>query len=276
MVDGTGGAQFLIALGEMALGGLEPSVMPVWQRELLTARDPPCITFSHPEYDDVVDTEFNHIVTTDEMADKSFFFGSAYISALRKLVPENLKTCTNFELITACLWRCRTIALEPHPEEDTHLMFFVNARGKFNPPIPVGYYGNCIVLPCVISKAGDLCNKSLEHALTLVMKAKSIVTEEYVRSTADLMVVKGRPSFKTDHLTFIVSNVTRSGFNKVNFGWGEAIYAGFPYDDQDFPGVFSVYMPATNDNGEPGIIVTIGLPIKAMVKFEKELNAMLK
>ncbi|KAK1411855.1 hypothetical protein QVD17_32658 [Tagetes erecta] len=272
MCDGTGGAQFLIALGEMAQGALEPSVSPLWHRELLNARDPPCVTFSHPEYLDAVDIEANHMISaTCEMADKSFFFGPAEMSSLRRLVSKNLQTCSNFELITAFLWRSRTIALQPNPEEDTHLMFFVNARGKFNPPIPVGYYGNCIVLPCVVSKAGDICNQSLEHALELVMKAKSIVTEEYVRSTTDLMVVKGRPHFKTDHLTFIVSNVTRCGFNKVNFGWGEAIYGGFPNDDQDLPGVYSVYMPATNDNGESGIVVIIGLPINAMVMFEKEL-----
>nr|GFA20828.1 benzyl alcohol O-benzoyltransferase [Tanacetum cinerariifolium] len=76
-----------------------------------------------------------------------------------------------------CIWRCRTIALQPNPEDDMHLMFFVDARTKMNPHVCVGYYGNCGVIPCVISKARDLSNKTLDHALKLVMKAKSIVSE---------------------------------------------------------------------------------------------------
>ncbi|KAI7744850.1 hypothetical protein M8C21_023751 [Ambrosia artemisiifolia] len=272
--DGTGAAQFLMALGEMAQGAVEPSVLPVWQRELLKARDPPRVTFPHPEYDDVVDTEDN-VMAMGEMADTSFFFGPAEMSALRRFVPKNLKTCTTFEVITACLWRCRTIALQPDPEHDVRLMFFVNARGMFDPPIPVGYYGNCIVIPCVVSKAKDLCNKPFSHALELVMEGKSRVTKEYVRSTMDLMVVKGRPSFKTSS-TYIVSNLTRVGFNKVNFGWGEPLYAGLPNDDEDLPGVYSSYMPSTNDNGEFGIVARIALPISTMEKFVNELNIMLK
>ncbi|KAI3826238.1 hypothetical protein L1987_00283 [Smallanthus sonchifolius] len=272
MCDGTGYAQFLMALGEMARGAVAPSVLPVWQRELLNTRDPPRITFPHPEYDDA---KLNNTITMDEIVDKSFFFGPAEMSALYRFVPENLKTCTTFEVLTACLWRCRTIALQPDPEQDARLMIFVNARGKFNPPIPIGYYGNCIVLPCVISKARDLCEKPLDHALNLVTKVKSSVTEEYVRSATDLMVVKGRPHYRTDS-TYIISNIARIGLNKVNFGWGEAIYAGFPKQDQDVPGVFSEYMSSTNDNGESGIIVLIGLPILAMEKFVKELNIMLK
>ncbi|KAI3826240.1 hypothetical protein L1987_00285 [Smallanthus sonchifolius] len=274
MCDGIGYAQFLKALGEMARGAVAPSVLPVWQREFLYARDPPCITFPHPEYDDVVDTKLNHIITMDEMAEKSFFFGPTEMSALRRFVPENLKTCTTFEVLTSCLWRCRTIALQPDPEQDMHLIVLVNARNKFNPPIPIGYYGNCIVFPCVSSKARDLCDKPLDHALELVMMAKSSVTEEYVRSTTDLMVVKGRPGFRTAS-TCIVSNLTRVGLNKVNFGWGEAMYAGLPNENPDVPGVFCEYMPSTNDNGESGIVVMIGLPIPAMKKFVKELNIML-
>ncbi|MFS7908550.1 putative benzyl alcohol O-benzoyltransferase [Helianthus anomalus] len=255
--DAIGNAQFLIALGEMAQGALEPSVLPVWQRELLYARDPPQITFPHPEYDDVVNTKDNHIFAVNEMADKSFFFGPTEMSALRRFVPENLDMCTTFEVLTACLWRCRTIALEPSPEEDMRLIFPINARDKFNPRIPVGYYGNCIVLPCVVSKARDLINKPLGHALELIKKAKSSATEEYVRSTVDLMVVKGRAQYKFDS-TFVVSNL-----------W-------LAKDDKDIPGVFSNCMPSTNEQGERGIVVIVGLPFPAMEKFVKQLNIMLE
>ncbi|KAK1411860.1 hypothetical protein QVD17_32663 [Tagetes erecta] len=274
MCDGQGIAQFLMALTEMAQGALAPSIKPVWQRELLYARNPPCVTYPHPEYDQLGDTKHKN-VTTDEMTQKSFFFGPREMKALRRFVPETFQSCTTFEVLTACLWRCRTIALQQNLKEVTRLMMFVNARAKFRPRIPTGYYGNCIVMPCAISTIGDLCNKPLGYALRLVMKAKASVTEEYVRSTADLMSIKGRPQYTTSS-TYIVSDHTRFRFHKLNFGWGEPIYAGRPIDDIQFPGVYSDYMFSTNNNGESGIEVIIGLPIPSMEKFVKELNIMLK
>ena len=105
-------------------------------------------------------------------------------------------------------------------------MFFVNARAKFNPPIPLGYYGNCIAIACAISKARDLSNKTLDYALELVMKAKSIVSEEYVRSTVDLMAIKDGPYFNIGPTTYMTSSLTRAGFDKINFGWGKPTYGG--------------------------------------------------
>ncbi|XP_076934367.1 benzyl alcohol O-benzoyltransferase-like [Bidens hawaiensis] len=275
MCDGTGVSQFLMAMAEMARGEVVPSISPLWQRELLCAREPPCITFPHPElYYDMANAEDNDPIVTDEMADKTFFFGPTEMAALRRFVPENLKACTTFELLTAFLWRCRTIAQQLDPEQDVHLTIFGNARGKFNPPIPDGYYGNCIAMPGVVSKAGDLCNKPLGHAIEIVMEGKSRITEEYVRSSMDSMVVKGWPCLKL-RSNYMVSDLSKIGWNKVNFGWGDALYAGLPYDDEDIPGVYSVYMPSKNDNGESGIVVIIALPILTMEKFEKELNVML-
>ncbi|XP_076901189.1 benzyl alcohol O-benzoyltransferase-like [Bidens hawaiensis] len=264
LCDGTGVAQFLMALAEMARGEAVPSISPLWQRELFSAREPPSITFPHPEYNDMANAESNYPIVTDEMADKTFFFGPTEMAALRRFVPENLKACTTFELLTVSLWRCRTIAQQLDPEQDVHLTFFANAHGRFSPPIPVGYYGNCIAIPGVVSKAGDLCNKPIGNAIELVMMGKSRISEEYVRSAMDLMVVKGWPSLKL-RSSYIVSDLSKAGWNKVNFGWGEALYAGWPYDDEDIPGVFSVYLPSKNDNGESGIVVMIALPILTMI-----------
>ncbi|PWA35222.1 benzyl alcohol O-benzoyltransferase [Artemisia annua] len=272
MFDAKGMVQFLTALGEIAQGASAPSILPVWQRELLFARDPPCATFTHHEYEEVQDMK-EKVHTVDEMMEKSFFFGPNELSALRRFVPDNLKSCSTFDVVTACIWRCRTIALQPNPEDNMRLMFFVDARTKLNPPIPIGYYGNCSVIPFVISKARDLSNKNLDHVLKLVMKAKSIISEEYVRSTTDLMVIKGRPHFNIAS-TYIISSLTRSGFNDVDFGWGKATFGG-PAEEEIIPEVFSYYMPSTNSNGEFGIMVPITLRSLAMENFVKELSIML-
>ncbi|XP_023766373.1 benzyl alcohol O-benzoyltransferase [Lactuca sativa] len=274
MSDAPGLVQFLTALGEMAQGASTPSTLPVWQRELLFAREPPRVTYAHREYDNIEDAK-GTIIQQDDITHKSFFFGPTELSALRRLVPVELQSCTTFELLTACLWRCRTIALQPDPEDEMRIICLVNARYRFNPPaIPIGYYGNTFVMPCAISTARELCKKPLAHALELVRKVKSDVTEEYVRSNADLMVIKGRPLF-TAVGSFIVSDVTRSGLNDVDFGWGKAVYGGVAKGGAgSFPGV-SFFVAFTNHKGESGIVVPICLPSVAMEKFVEELNSML-
>ncbi|KAK1426090.1 hypothetical protein QVD17_14758 [Tagetes erecta] len=264
MCDGAGYLQFMTTLSEMANGASTPSTMPVWQRELLYARDPPRVTCTHHEYDEVADTD-GTVISLDNMEQKSFSFGPTQISAIRRLVPAHLKTCTTFEVLTACLWRCRTIALQPNPEEEMRMMTIVNARRKFKPPIPIGYYGNAFAYPAAISKARDVCNKPFGHSLELVMKAKSEVTEEYMRSVADLMVIKGRPNFTTVG-SYIVSDVSRFGFLDIDFGWGKAVYAGPDFHVASF---FTRYI---NHKGESEIVVPIWLPGVAMKRFVKELD----
>ncbi|KAJ0687183.1 putative benzyl alcohol O-benzoyltransferase [Helianthus annuus] len=267
MCDAFGYIQFLTALSEMAKGTSTPSTLPIWQRELFCARDPPRVTCTHHEYDEVVDTN-GTIIPLENMETRSFFFGPTEISAIRRFVPRHLTRCTTFEVLTACLWRCRTIALQPNPEDEMRVMTIVNARLKFKHRVPVGYYGNVFANPATISKARDLCNKPLGHALELVMKAKSEATEEYLKSVADLMVIKGRPNFTTVG-SFLVSDVTRSGLHEIDFGWGKAVYAG---PDHHIAGFYTRHI---NHKGESGILVPIWLPGVAMKRFVKELDKML-
>ncbi|KAA8549932.1 hypothetical protein F0562_001616 [Nyssa sinensis] len=253
MSDAAGLVQFMEAVGEMARGARAPSMPPVWQRELLCARDPPRVTCTHREYDEVPDTK-GTIIPLDEMAHRSFFFGPAEVAALR---------------------RCRTLALQPDPEEEVRVLCIVNARSKFNPPLPVGYYGNGFAFPVALSTAGKICRNPLGYALELVMKAKADVTEEYMRSLADLMVIRGRPHF-TVVRTYLVSDVTRAGFSEVDFGWGKPAYGGPAKGGVGaIPGVASFYIPFKNKKGENGIVVPICLPAAAMERFVMELESML-
>ena len=68
------------------------------------------------------------------------------------------------------------------------MLCIVNAHPKLDPPLPTGYYGNAFAFPVVVTTAGKLCENLLGYALELVKKAKNDVTEEYMRSLADLMV----------------------------------------------------------------------------------------
>lgn len=274
MSDAAGLVQFMSALGEIARGAREPSTLPVWRRELLNARDPPRVTCTHREYDVVADTK-GTIIPLDDMVHRSFFFGPNEVAAIRKSIPHHLNKCSNFEIITAYLWRCRTMALRPDSKEEVRIICIVNACAKFSPPLPRGYYGNAFAFPVAVTTAGTLCGSPLEYALELVKKAKGDVTEEYMRSLADLMVIKGRPHF-TVVRSYLVSDVTRAGFGEVDFGWGKAVYGGPAKGGVGaIPGVASFYIPFKNAKGEEGLVIPVCLPGEAMERFVEELDSLL-
>ncbi|KAK9068504.1 hypothetical protein SSX86_012618 [Deinandra increscens subsp. villosa] len=269
MSDAQGIVQFMTALGEIARGASTPSTSPIWNRELLFARDPPRVTCTHHEYDEVVETE-DKMFPVDDIIQKTFLFRKAEVSALRRFVSPNLQNCSTFDVIIASIWRCRTIALQAKPEEEMRMICLVNASVKLKTLVPVGYYGNTFAYPVAISTAGDISNKPLGYAVGLLRKAKSSVTEEYMRSFADLSVIKGRPLF-TIVRSYYVSDVTRAGFDAVDFGWGKATYGGPAEGGTSFR---SFYVPYKNHKGESGIVISLYLPSVAMERFVKELNKM--
>ncbi|KAK4572070.1 hypothetical protein RGQ29_030474 [Quercus rubra] len=247
MTDGIGIVQFMNALGEIAQGATTPSILSVWQRELLNARDPPRVTCTHHEFDEVADTNSGLSNASNGMTCCSFCFGSTQISTIRKFIPHHLQKCSRSEILTACMWR-------------------------FCPPLPAGYYGNAIVASAILTTAGELCQNPIEYALELVKTAKANVSEEYARSLIDLMVIKSRPRLPMVR-SYIVSDLTSVRSRDVNFGWGKAVYGVLA---KVFPEPINFYIPLKNSEGDNGILVPVYLQSLAMERFLKELHCMLK
>ncbi|CAH8381466.1 unnamed protein product [Eruca vesicaria subsp. sativa] len=194
------------------------------------------------------------------------------MSAIRRLLPPNIANrSTGLETLTAFLWRHRTAALRPDPNKEMRVIFIVNARPKLkNPTLPRGYYGNAFAFPVAIVRARELTEKPLEFALRLVKEAKASVTDEYMRSLADLMVTKGRPKFWMDG-AYLVSDVRN--FADIDLGvWGKPVYGGIGTAGVVDSLASSFYVSAENRKGERGILVPVCLPEKAMKRFVEELE----
>ncbi|KAL6180908.1 hypothetical protein ACLB2K_047566 [Fragaria x ananassa] len=218
MCDAPGLVQFLNTVGEMAQGKDVPSILPMWKREVMNSRDPPRITCTHHEYEEMIDYSDPSSAATATMVEQSFYFGPKEMKALKKHLPLHLSACSTFDLMTSCLWKCRTAALELHPKQVVRVSCLVNARGKGNNlHLPLGYYGNTFAYPAAVSEVKQLCESPLGYAVELVMKAKAEVNEEYMRSVADLMVLRGRPPY-TSMGNFLVSDNRHTGFGEVNLG----------------------------------------------------------
>lgn len=276
MADAQGLVQFLGAVAELARGAAAPSVRPVWGRELLEARDPPRPGFAHREYDVVPDTK-GTIIPLDDMVHRSFFFGRREVAAIRAHLPPHLRSrASTFDLLTGLLWKCRTVALAPDADEVMRMICIVNARGgKSGVAIPEGYYGNAFAFPVAVATAGDLDAKPLGYAVELVKQAKGEVDVEYMRSVADLMVLRGRPHF-TVVRAYLASDVTKAGFGDLDFGWGKPVYGGPAKGGVGaIPGVASFLIPFKNAKGEDGIVVPMCLPGPAMDRFVEEMGKLL-
>lgn len=260
---------FMTAAAELAGGATAPMPLPVWERERYRSRVPPRVTFTHHEYMHVDDPPPRP--TSEPWSLHSSFFTKADVAALRAQLPADLrKSATSFEVITACMWRCRVSALQYAPDEVARLIIAVNSRTKFVPPL-TGYYGNSLMLPAVVTEAGKLVGSDLGYAVELVREAKGKVTEEYVRSAADFLVLNGRVHFVVNN-TYLVSDLRRLvDLGNMDWGWGKAVSGG-PVDVGE--NLISFLGTSKNSAGEEGAVVPFCLPDSALGRFKSEVKKM--
>jgi hypothetical protein len=275
MCDAAGIVQFMSAVGELARGLTAPTVVPVWSRELLDARSPPRPSFPHHEYDPLPPTPFP--APPGDMVMRTFTFDPAAVAAIKKNISaqrngSKIKATTTFEALAAVIWRARAAALEIPACEDARLVVAASIRGARGLGLPAGYYGNACVYPSAVASAGALRGGPLGDAVALVREAKAAAAgAEYVRSTADLMALRGRPSLGMAN-ALILSDNRHAGFRRVDLGWGAPVYGG----PAGALFVLSFVVIVRNGDGEDAIAVPMVLPRSAMERFASEVDVLLK
>ncbi|XP_044491404.1 omega-hydroxypalmitate O-feruloyl transferase-like [Mangifera indica] len=263
MLDGIGAMDFMNSWGEIARG-LPLKVPPALDRTILKARKPPKIEFPHHEFSQIEDISNTSKLYEEEMRYNSFLFDLEKIEKLKKIALEDkkLNKCTAFGVLSAFVWRARCQALNMKPDQQTKLLFPVDGRSRFVPPLPEGYAGNGIVLTSALCTAGDLLKNPLSYVVGLVQEAVLMVTDNYMRSAIDyLEITRARPSLAA---TLPITTWTRLPFNTINFGWGEPIYAGPVALPQK-----EVILFQSHGKDREIINVLLGFPASAMKRFEE-------
>uniref|UniRef100_A0A0E0LJS9 Uncharacterized protein n=1 Tax=Oryza punctata TaxID=4537 RepID=A0A0E0LJS9_ORYPU len=288
--DAFGLLQFIKTIAGFAGGEPIPSTMPVWGREsFFTARTPPSFTHVYPAYKPILDdfddssTGADDVMLTtppETMVMKYFSFGPKEISVLRSLIPAHLiKSTTAFELLTAVMWRCRTLALGYEPDQRVRLMFTLNLRGRWNrdAAVPRGYYGNAHFSPMVTATVDELTRQPLADTVEFMCRAKADTTRECMESMVDLLASwRERPAFAMDRTYEVSDTKWVGGGGALHCGVAEMVGGGTPFAGDLTSKLISYHMKCKNENGEDSIVVSMLLPEPAMERFTKEMSFWLK
>ncbi|CAI9113158.1 OLC1v1013707C1 [Oldenlandia corymbosa var. corymbosa] len=262
MFDGIGAMEFVNSWGEVARG-LPLKIPPFMDRTILKSRIPPKVEFQHDEFEEIEDISNTNELYKEEMLYKSFCFDPEKLEKLKFIAMEDgvLAKCTTFEVLSAFIWRARTQALRMKPEQKTKLLFAVDGRSRFVPPIPTGYFGNGIVLTNSLCSAGDLVENPLSYAVKLVQDSIQMTTDSYMRSAIDYFeTTRLRPSLTA---TLLITTWSKLAFHTTDFGWGEPILSGPVSLPEKEVSLF-----LSHGKERKSINVLLGLPTPAMKTFE--------
>lgn len=113
-----------------------------------------------------------------------------------------------------------------------------------------------------------LIEKRLEYGVELVRKTKAKVTEEYVRSVADPLVLRGSPHYTVDK-TCVISDLRYFGCRELDWGLGKPLFGG-PAELGHV--ITSFLLGFRNSKGENGVLVPICSPESAMKRFLVEFE----
>lgn len=263
MFDGLGAMEFVNSWGETARG-LSLNVPPFLDRSILKARSPPKTEFPHHEFAEIEEKSDTTELYKEKMQYSSFCFDPDKLDLLKMKAMEDgvLAKCTTFEALSAFVWRARSQALRLQPDQQTKLLFAVDGRSRFDPPIPKGYFGNGIVLTNSLCSAGELLENPPSFTVGLVQKAVKMVTDDYMRSAIDYFEkTRARPSLAA---TLLITTWSRLSFHTTDFGWGEPLFSGpvaLPEKE--------VILFLSHGKERKSINVLLGLPASAMKTFEE-------
>ncbi|RCV43431.1 hypothetical protein SETIT_9G293800v2 [Setaria italica] len=284
IADGFGMIQLMIAIAEMACGAEAPSILPVWNREILsTAHSPTPSTHPNPSYEPLLNSldyasESDDVMLStplDEMVVDYFVFGPREMKTLESHVRGYLAhPATSFELLTAVMWRCRTIALGYKSSQPVRLMITMNARGRWNRHtlIPLGYYGNAHFSPIAELTVDELCRQPLVDTVELVRRTKLSVTKECMDSMVQTIAsLRQRPCADPARMYDVSDTKWIAAGNGLQLGWAEFVGGGIPVAGDLTSKLGSDHMMCKNQDGEDATVVSIMLPRPAMERFKKEM-----
>ncbi|XP_074276652.1 alcohol acyltransferase 9-like [Silene latifolia] len=272
LCDGLGAAEFVNCFAELTRGVISRGPKPIWDRHLLDSNPNtrPKISVDklftgHPEFNRVPDCcGFLSKFSSEVLVPTSSVFSKVQINQLKRhacVTPE--AEFTSFDLVSAHIWRCWAGSLQFPPHQSLKLLFSVNFRNRVKPGLPSGFYGNGFVLGCAQTTAKDLTEKGLGYASEMIRKAKVRVDDKYVREVIEL--VNGNKRSPDLVGVLILTQWTRLGLEKVDFGLGKPVHMGPICGDK-----YCLLLPVQNQRD--AVRVMLAVPTSSLDLYQHSLK----
>nr|BAE94328.1 acyltransferase [Iris x hollandica] len=270
--DGVGASQFMKAIGELAKGHQQPTVKPIWSRDAIPNRQanpnpnhnqlslPPGALPSLPAF------QFQHYIID---------ISPDYVSQLKnEFAAATGRKCTEFDVLAAKVWQCRTRAINFDKDVQVHLSFPVNVRAELRhllPPPEGGYYGNCIQPRYLKAQSEHVAEAAL---LFEVVDAITVPKEDATAKFWRWM--KGdpreeRPAAADTYTVLNVSDWRRVGIFDVDYGWGKPRSIVPTNDEKHIGSCFLLNSPAP----KKGVRIMTNCIVKEHYEaFDREMKKM--
>ncbi|CAI8613567.1 unnamed protein product [Vicia faba] len=240
---------------------------PCHNRQLLAARSPPRVSFPHPEMVKLDNITKSSVfkASSEELDFKVFRLNSKHINTLKeKAKGNNNVRVTSFNVISAHLWRCRTLSGTCDPDKSSTILYAVDIRSRLNPPLPKGYIGNAILTAYATMKYEELKECEFSRLVEMVGEGSRRMNDEYARSIIDWgELYNGFPNGEV-----LVSSWWRLGFEEVKYPWGKPKYScPVVYRNKDIILLFPPFHGST-EGGDDGVNIILALPPKEMENFQ--------
>ncbi|KAK3417265.1 hypothetical protein EUGRSUZ_H03005 [Eucalyptus grandis] len=262
IADGISAMDFMNAWAEIARG--KPlSRVPCHDRTILSAMFPPQITGPYDDFVQISDvSNTKALYEEQQIVYKSFLFDAEKLAALKRMATKDdqvTSRCSSFVALAAFVWRARSVALNMKLHQQTKLLFPVNFRSRLRTPLPDGYFGNAVAMPCCLCTKGELIEEPISASAERIKKAIEGVTEDSIRSKIDFLDMHRFEGFPTG--TLVINSWTSLEHGNTDFGWGEPRFG-----TGDVSSLTCLFM---TEGREKGIAVVLGLPFSAMDTFNK-------
>ncbi|KAJ6820480.1 acyl transferase 7 [Iris pallida] len=208
--DGRGVGQFIGAVGEMARGLLEPTVKPVWCRDILVN---PIPNFPSTDHLHLIDFQTRLVFSLIDIPQDRIE------RQKNGFAKETGQTCTTFDVVVAKLWRSRARVIDLKPDDVVSFTSLVSIRHLHEElPTEGGYYGNCLYPIVIEATREQIADGSFFDVVKIVKEAKESLPTKYSKS---LKGIEQPPVAKPNYGYLALVDWRRLGLYEADFGWGE-------------------------------------------------------
>ncbi|KAJ0962594.1 hypothetical protein J5N97_027716 [Dioscorea zingiberensis] len=166
----------------------------------------------------------DHDLAKTDMVIASFWLTRDQIEKLKRWISEEKKVgvhCSTFVVACAYVWTCQVRARGSPTNQVAWLGFPVNARGRLRPPVPEGYFGNCLGVCLSNVEVGELVKEDGLRVAAEVLGREVDGLGDGVLGDVDAWVEMGKV-FK-DERPLSVSGSPGFRVYDSDFGWGRPV-----------------------------------------------------